>query len=183
MSTTFSPVLSHVGVCCTDIDKMIDFYCTVFRLQLTDKGPGKTFPYMLAFLSANAGQHHQLALAQNRPEGAPSTVMQLSFKVQTIDELREAKSRALAKGATQMRGLNHGNALSIYFLDPEENTVEVYLDTPWYVTQPQGDPLDLDKSDEALWAETEAIVKADPTFKPMEIWSREFTTRQNSSVR
>jgi catechol 2,3-dioxygenase len=173
MTASFSPRLAHVGVSCFDIDKMIDFYTSVFNLTLTDKGPGNTFPYMLAFLSANPSQHHQLALAQSRPAGAPSTVMQLSFKVDTLDEVREAKRRALAKGATRMRGLNHGNAISIYFMDPEENTVEVYLDTPWYVSQPHGDPLDLDKSDQAIWDETEAIVRADPTFKPVETWSKD----------
>jgi catechol 2,3-dioxygenase len=171
MSANFSPNLSHVGVSCFDIDKMIDFYCTVFNLTLTDKGPGFTFPFMLAFLSATPGQHHQLALAQNRPEGAPSTVMQLSFKVNDLDDLREARQRALAKGATKMRGLNHGNAMSIYFMDPEDNTVEVYLDTPWYVAQPHGDPLDLDKSDAEIWAETEKVVLADPTFMPVAAWS------------
>jgi catechol 2,3-dioxygenase len=173
MSSTFSPRLAHVGVSCFNIDKMIDFYTSVFNLKLTDKGPGKTFPYMLAFLSAHPSQHHQLALAQSRPAGAPSTVMQLSFKIDTLDDLREARRRALDKGATQMRGLNHGNALSIYFLDPEENTVEAYLDTPWYVAQPHGDPLDLQKSDDEIWQETEAIVRADPTFKPVEQWSHD----------
>ena len=175
MSTAkFAPNLSHVGVACFDIDKMIDFYTTVFDLRLTDKGPGNTFPFMLAFLSANPDQHHQLALAQSRPVGAPSTVMQLSFKVDTLDNLREARARALKKGATKMRGLNHGNAMSIYFLDPEENTVEVYLDTPWYVAQPHGDPLDLDKPDAELWAETEKIVRADPTFMPVSEWRVKF---------
>jgi catechol 2,3-dioxygenase len=173
MVAQFKPRLAHVGVCCFDIDKMIDFYSSVFNLVLTDKGPGNTFPYMLAFLSASPGQHHQLALAQSRQAGAPSTVMQLSFKVDTLDELREARRRALDKGATKMRGLNHGNAISIYCMDPEDNTVEVYLDTPWYVAQPHGDPLDLDQPDEVIWRETEAIVRADPTFKPVHQWSRE----------
>jgi len=173
----YSPNLSHVGVSCFDIDRMIDFYSEVFGLRLTDKGPGHTFPFMLAFLSGKADQHHQLAFAQNRPAGAPSTVMQLSFKVTTLDELREARTRALRHGATAMRGLNHGNALSIYCLDPEENTVEVYLDTPWYVTQPHGDPLDLEQSDAVIWAETERIVRADPTFKPVDQWTREFSDR------
>jgi catechol 2,3-dioxygenase len=173
MVAQFKPRLAHVGVCCFDIDKMIDFYSSVFNLVLTDKGPGNTFPYMLAFLSASPGQHHQLALAQSRQAGAPSTVMQLSFKVDTLDELREARRRALDKGATKMRGLNHGNAISIYCMDPEDNTVEVYLDTPWYVAQPHGDPLDLDQPDEVIWRETEAIVRADPTFKPVDQWSRE----------
>jgi catechol 2,3-dioxygenase len=172
MTLPFTPRLAHVGVACFDIDKMIDFYSSVFNLVLTDKGPGNTFPYMLAFLSASPSQHHQLALAQSRPAGAPSTVMQLSFKVDTLDELREAKRRALSKGATKMRGLNHGNAISIYFMDPEDNTVEVYLDTPWYVAQPHGDPLDLDHADAAIWAETERIVRADPTFMPASEWSQ-----------
>ena len=65
------------------------------------------------------------------------------------------------------------NAISIYFMDPEDNTVEVYLDTPWYVAQPHGDPLDLDHADADIWRETEAIVRADPTFKPVDQWSRE----------
>lgn len=173
-SSQFAPCLSHVGVSCFDIDKMIDFYTTVFDLRLTDKGPGKTFPYMLAFLSASPEQHHQLALAESRPAGSPSTVMQLAFKVDTLDNLREARTRALDKGATKMRGLNHGNAISIYFLDPEENTVEVYLDTPWYVAQPHGDPLDLDKPDDEIWAETEEIVRSDPTFMPVSQWRGNF---------
>jgi catechol 2,3-dioxygenase len=174
MIIRYAPHLSHVGVSVFDIDMMANFYCTVFGLHVTDKGPGNTFPFMLAFLSGKEDQHHQLALAQNRPAGAPSTVMQLSFKVSSLDELREARTRALAHGASKMRGLNHGNALSIYFLDPEENTVEVYLDTPWYVTQPHGDPLDIDLPDAEIWAETEKIVRADPTFQPVEDWSREF---------
>ena len=173
MAANFSPRLAHMGVACTDIDKMIDFYTSVFNLVLTDKGPGNTFPYMLAFMSASPSQHHQLALAQSRPAGTPSTVMQLSFKVDTLDDLREARRRALSKGATKMRGLNHGNAISIYFMDPEENTVEVYLDTPWYVAQPHGDPLDLDHADADIWRDTEAIVRADLTFKPVDQWSRE----------
>ncbi len=174
MTATYAPRLSHVGICVIDIDRMADFYCKVFGLQVSDKGPGNTFPYMLAFLSGNKTQHHQLALAQNRPAGSTSTVMQLSFMVDSLDDLRQARDKALREGATQMRGLNHGNAISIYFMDPEHNTVEVYVDTPWYVAQPHGDPLNLDHSDEAIWAETEKIVRADPTFKPVEEWSDAF---------
>lgn len=170
----YEPQLSHFGVSCFDIDRMIDFYTRVFGLVVTDRGPGHTFPFMIAFLSRNPEQHHQLALAQNRPPGAPSTVMQVSFKVPDLAALREARRRALQHGASQLRGLNHGNALSIYFLDPEDNTVEVYLDTPWYVAQPHGDPLDLDDSDDAIWAETERIVRADPTFMPIADWMRQF---------
>jgi catechol 2,3-dioxygenase len=180
-TSAYSPNLAHVGVSCIDIDKMVDFYTSVFGLMLTDEGHGHTFPFRLAFLSRHPRQHHQLALAQNRPQGAVSTVMQLSFKVSSLDEIRIAKSKALNKGATQMRGISHGNAISIYFLDPEENTVEVYMDTPWYVSQPHGDPIDVDKADDLIWKEIEAIVHADPSFKSADEWSETFKTKLNHS--
>ena len=172
MSNGYAPFIAHMGICCFDIERMIDFYGKVFDLRLTDRGVGITFPYKLAFMSAHPTQHHQLAFAENRPAGAPSTLMQVSFKVKNLAELRQARDRALANGATKMRCISHGNAVSIYCLDPEENIVEVYFDTPWYVAQPHGDPLDLDHADAAIWGETERIVRADPTFMPATDWSR-----------
>jgi catechol-2,3-dioxygenase len=176
-ASTFAPNLSHCGVFVRDLDRMSRFYREVFDMEETDRGQGVTFRMTIAFLSGRADQHHQLALATGRGEDAPSTVMQLSFKVAEIAHLREARARALAHGATGMRGLNHGNALSIYFSDPEGNTVEVYLDTPWQVSQPHGDPLDLDRPDDEIWAETERICRADPTFEPARDWTARFESR------
>lgn len=171
MSVAYAPNLSHLGVYCHDIEDMARFYRAVFDMVETDRGQGVTFPMTILFLSARPDQHHQLALASGRAADAPSTVMQMSFKVQTIDHLREAKRRALLHGARNLRGLNHGNALSIYFDDVEKNLVEVYLDTPWYVAQPHGDPLDLALPDEDIWAATERACRADPTFMPVSAWS------------
>jgi catechol-2,3-dioxygenase len=168
------PQLAHCGIYVRDIDAMTRFYTQVFDLQLTDQGEGRNFKVRLHFLSASPEQHHQLVLASGRAADTPTTVMQLSFKVAAIDDLRRVRERALAEGATQMRGMNHGNALSIYFCDPEGNTVEVYLDTPWYIPQPHGDPLDLSLSDEAIWAETEAACRADPGFMPLAQWQQRF---------
>jgi catechol-2,3-dioxygenase len=179
MEATYTPALSHFGIFCRDLEKMSRFYCDVFDLTQTDLGEGHTMPFTIAFLSGNPLQHHQLALASGRGADAPSTVMQMSFKVGSLDALREAKRRADSRYVEKMRALNHGNALSIYFLDPEENTVEVYLDTPWYVTQPHGDPLDLDQPDEEIWAETEKICRADPTFMTVEDWRAQFADRRS----
>jgi len=177
MDQPYLPNLSHFGIFCRDLDVMKAFYCGVFDLQETDRGQGFTFPFTIVFLSGRGDQHHQLVLASSRGAESPSTVMQLSFKVDTLAHLREARRRALALGATKMRGLNHGNAISIYCADPEDNTVEVYIDTPWYVSQPHGDPLDLDRDDDAIWAETERIVRADPSFMPVSEWSARFTRK------
>jgi len=127
---TTTPQLAHAGIYVRDVDAMTRFYTRVFGLHLTDKGIGRNFKVPLHFLSGTADQHHQLVLAGGRAADTPSTIMQLSFKVAAIEDLRRVRSAALAEGATKMRGMNHGNALSIYFADLEENTVEVYLDTP-----------------------------------------------------
>jgi catechol 2,3-dioxygenase len=177
MTPVATPQLSHFGMFVRDIDTMTRFYTTVFGLRMTDQGVGGTFKFKLHFLSGSASQHHQLVLASGRAADSPSTVMQLSFKVETLAELRRVRAAALAEGATQMRGMNHGNALSIYFKDLEDNTVEVYLDTPWYIPQPHGDALDLNKSDAEIWAETEAACRADPAFEPAAQWAARFQAR------
>jgi catechol 2,3-dioxygenase len=175
MNAVTRPTPSHFGIYVTDIDRMVEFYTKVFGLTVTDRGQGRTFKNELVFMSATENQHHQLVLASGRPKEATfSTVMQISFTVPTIQAIRDIKADALERGATAMRGLNHGNALSIYFADPEGNTVEVYIDTPFYVAQPHGDPLDLDKSDEELMRETEAICRRDPTFMPVADWQEKF---------
>ena len=170
----FIPQLSHCGIYVRDIDAMTRFYTEVFGMWVTDQGEGRNFKVKLHFLSGTPDQHHQLVLASGRAADTPSTVMQLSFKVTEIDHLRQVRSRALERGATQMRGMNHGNALSIYFSDIEENTVEAYLDTPWYIPQPHGTPLELEKTDAELWAETEAACRASPGFKDVQEWQRGF---------
>ena len=162
---TLRPNLAHTGIYVTDMDRMVDFYTKVLGLKLNDRGKARTFDTEVAFLSANPEQHHQLALATGRPKDATfSTVMQTSFMIDSLDDLRTIRARALTHGATAMRGTNHGNAWSIYFKDPEGNTVEAYLDTPFHVPQPHGDPLDLDKSDAEILRETEAVCRADPGF-------------------
>ena len=173
----FAPSLAHCGVFVRDLDAMARFYREVFDMQETDRGEGRTFRRTIAFLSSRADQHHQLALATGRGADAPSTVMQLSFKVQTLEHLREARRRALARGATQMRGLNHGNAISIYFRDPEGNRLEVFFDTPWYCTQPLRVPVDLEQADDALLAQSEAIARKQPDFVPRAQWVESMRAR------
>jgi catechol 2,3-dioxygenase len=172
------PTPAHFGIYVFDIDRMIDFYTSVFRLTITDEGIGKNFGQRLVFMSATEDQHHQLVLSAGRSERSPvSTVMQLSFLVPDLAELRANRDIATLKGATELRPMNHGNAWSLYYFDPEGNRVEVYLDTPYYVAQPYGTPLDLEKSEEALLAETFAMVKDDPTYMPLEAWQARFRGR------
>lgn len=154
------PQLSHVGIFVQDLPKLEDFYTRLFGMVITDSGVGKTFKNSLSFLSGSPDQHHQLVLSSGRAEGTPSTVMQLAFMVDSIDDLRSIRARAAEMGAASIMGLNHGNSWSVYFDDPEGNKIEIYLDTPYHVPQPCGEPLNLEQSDDELLAETKALVES-----------------------
>lgn len=160
------PSLAHLGIFVTDLAQMEEFYTSAFGLIVTDRGVGAVFKNELVFLSGAADQHHQIVLSTGREAGAPSTVMQLSFKVASLDELRTMQQRALDHGATEMIGLNHGNAWSIYFYDPELNRIEIYLDTEFHTPQPCGQPLDLTRSDAEILADTQALIERLPGSMP-----------------
>jgi catechol 2,3-dioxygenase len=172
------PTPSHFGIYVFDVDKMVNFYTSVFGLVVTDRGVGKTFKAPLVFLSSSPNQHHQLVIAGGRPaEATFSTVMQLSFAVPSIQSLRDLREKAIALGASKVMPMNHGNALSVYFADPEGNTVETYIDMPFYISQPHGDPLDLSLDDDTILRETEAICRRDPSFMPIDQWQARFAQK------
>lgn len=162
METYTRPHLAHLGIFVYDLDKLEKFYTSLFDLVVTDRGIGPTFKNMLVFLSGSPEQHHQLVLSSGRSPDCPSTVMQLSFKVGALSDLRRIKALALDAGATDLIALNHGNAWSIYFYDPEQNRIEVYLDTPFHTPQPCGEKLDLSQPDEEILATTKALVEGLP---------------------
>ena len=168
------PQLSHVGIYAHDAEKMIAFYQNVVGLTLTDRGMSSSTKVPIIFMSSNPLQHHQFVIVQGRAKDAPSTVNQLSFKVDTLTELREVAGKAKAQGSA-LRQTSHGNAWSVYFPDPEGNQIEIYLDTPWHVAQPHGDPMDFSLSDAEIIVQTEAKVRADPTFKLKEAREAELT--------
>jgi catechol 2,3-dioxygenase len=139
----------------------------VLGLMVTDHGEGRAGMH-LTFMSGNPQNHHQLVLVTGRPDTAGfNPIQQMSFMVDSLADLREVHRHALSLGATDMRPVCHGNAWSIYFKDPEGNTVEAYLDTPFHVPQPHGEFLDLTKSDAEILQETETACRKDPGFMPI----------------
>ena len=156
--------LAHVGIYAHDKPRLEHFYTTVLGLMVTDTGKGRG-GLELTFMSGNPGNHHQFVLVSGRPDTSGFNPINLiSFMVDSLADLREVHGRAIAHGATDMRVVSHGNAWSCYFKDPEGNTLEAYLDTPFHVPQPHGVALDLSKSDAEILAETEALCRQDPGF-------------------
>jgi catechol-2,3-dioxygenase len=162
--------LSHSVVYAHDLDLMLDFYGRVLGFTVSDRGPlgGPGSPDVV-FMSQVPDEHHQIAFAPVRLETGPSnTVNHLAFRVESLAELRALKARLDEDGRAQnVRPITHGNAWSVYFEDPEGNGVEIFLDTPWHVRQPQFLPLDLSMSDAEIAAWTEQTFASEPDFGPL----------------
>jgi catechol 2,3-dioxygenase len=180
MTSQIHPQLSHCGVYARDIDKMVAFYTETIGLVVSDRGVGSRGGE-LAFMTAAPGHHHQLVVVSGRaPEGV-STVNQLSFKVGGLDQLKATHRRVCDAGVTEIRQTSHGNALSIYFPDPEGNMVEIYMDTPWYVPQPHSAAIDLSLPNDEIMAQTEKHCRETSGFMPLEKWQAEVERRLHTS--
>jgi len=181
MSDEIKPQLSHAGIWVRDTDRMADFYTRVLGFTITDRGFVERYNGHIIFMSNDPGMHHQVILAEGRPEGAPSTINQLSFRVRSLAELRVMYRRVVEEGVENLLPRNHGNAWSVYFDDPEGNNIEVYLDSPFHVPQPFGEYLDFDLSDDEIVTLTEELCRATEGYRPRDEWSSELADEMSKT--
>ena len=158
-----------MGMFVADAARMEDFYTRVLGFAVTDRGSlGAT---KLIFLSRDSREHHQIVLASGRPESLPfNSINQISFRMAEFGGLREMHRRLETEKVRDLYPVSHGNALSVYFLDPEGNRIELFVDTPWYCRQPMRVPMNLKMDDAELWAWAEAEARKQPDFMPVEEW-------------
>jgi catechol-2,3-dioxygenase len=174
---------SHVGLFVQDMDSMVGFYQRVLGLVVTDRGflPGRE----LTFMSRNPREHHQVVLATGRTGSLDDKVVnQISFRIGSLEELQQMYRWLQDEPqATRFRAIDHGNAWTLYFHDPEGNRIELFVDTPWYVAQPKAEPLDLTGAASVIRAANEAMCKADPSFEAVETWRTRLAARIADGMR
>ncbi len=173
--------LSHLGICCFDLPKMIAFYTGVLGMTQSDRGAlPSPFDAELVFLTTDPSEHHQLVLVSGRKEGEiqqgpalggsfGTAIFQLSFRLEDLGTLRRVRDRLSAAGCTHLIPINHGNAWSLYTRDPEGNALEFVVDSPWFVHQPCGEGLDLGQSDAEILRQTEVLC-ANKGGEPVADW-------------
>jgi catechol 2,3-dioxygenase-like lactoylglutathione lyase family enzyme len=167
---SYSLTLSHVGIFVSDMQKMVDFYTGFLGFAVSDRG-SREKEGEIVFMTRDPREHHQLVMASGRPADLPFNIVnQISFRVDSLDTLRELRRSLAKEHVVELGSVSHGNALSVYFRDPEGNRVELLIDTPWYVPQPCRIPVDLSLSDDELWASIERDARAIPGFKPRSQW-------------
>ena len=156
--------LGHVGIYADDLMKQRDFYTRVIGLSIADEdldGRG------MCFMSADpVSEHHEFVLMKGRVSSIDTnTIQQISFKVPTIQDLRDYHKRLLDEDIKVERIVSHGNAFGMYFFDPEGNRVELYYKTGFPVPQPHGDLIDLTRSDEELIGDARELLATKSPIK------------------
>jgi Predicted ring-cleavage extradiol dioxygenase len=136
--------LGHVGLRCVDIDTQLSFYTDTIGLAVTDHDESLG----VWFLSARpAIEHHELLLATGRevPIGA-KLIQQISFRCEELEDVMAFYQRFREREVTLDMVVSHGNAVGVYFFDPEGNRCEVYWQTGLQARQPFVEKIDLDQS-------------------------------------
>ena len=177
---------SHTVLNIKDSTKVLEFYTKTLGFKLSDRGPLTENGPEIIFVSQDSDEHHQLAfIVQREDVDTPTSIdtptstplNHLSFRVKTFDEVQEVKER-LDTIDVQYLPLCHGNALSLYFNDPEGNGIEVFIDTLWDVAQPQGIVWDTNLTEEEALEWVERTFENEPKFAKREESDREFVNRK-----
>jgi catechol-2,3-dioxygenase len=151
--------LGHVGIYAQDLPNMRKFYTEMVGLTVADETPSAIF------MSGDPErEHHEFALfAASGPE-QKTCVQQISFSCSDLEDIVDYYHRFKDNGVRFRSVTSHGNAVGLYFYDPEGNVCELYWTTPWRAHQPYGVAVDLTRSldevkrlvqeDVAIYAET-----------------------------
>lgn len=159
--------LGHTGLWVNDLPLMRDFYERVLGLTVTDEDG----ELGIVFFSAKPElEHHEFVLQTGRtaPAGA-KLPHQISWRVDSIETIVDFHNRFRDEEIPVQQEVTHGNAIGIYFFDPEGNRNEVYLRLDRDVRQPFRKSLNLDQPVEQILADVEELlVHGGPAYQPVQ---------------
>ena len=139
--------LGHVVIKVRNQERAETFYSGLLEIPIAARLPSQSMTFF------TLGNHHDFAIkavgddAPDAPANSPG-LFHVAFKIgNLIDELRDAKLYLEAAGI-KVNATDHEVSKSIYFKDPDGNTIELYIDASDVWKQrpeavAQGVPLDL----------------------------------------
>ncbi|MGE0680412.1 MAG: VOC family protein [Candidatus Binatia bacterium] len=121
--------IAHVVLKVRNLEQSKKFYTETLGMRVM-----KDVPQLRAvFLSFNGRDHHEIALFEigakaEAPKPNQTGMLHIAFRLRTEDDLIAAYKELKEKGTPVSFTVNHGVSKSIYFRDPDDNELEVYLD-------------------------------------------------------
>ncbi len=124
--------LGHVLLRVLDLERARTFYTEVLGFRVLEEDPEHGGLFL-----ALAGQSHAIDLfAVKDPEAArlqsPGVrgLGHVAFRVASEDALKEAYASLRERGVEVTRSIDHVSQKSVYFQDPDGNTLEIYYERP-----------------------------------------------------
>lgn len=148
--------IGHVGVHVRDLGVSVPFYRDVLGLTVTDDDRG----HGLVFLSSRPDlEHHELLLCEGRTARSDDKwLQQVSWRCDSLEDVIAFHDRFLEQGIVVQYTVTHGNAIGVYFYDPDGNRCEVYWPTGLSARQAFLVRLDLTRPADELLAEVRRLV-------------------------
>jgi len=122
--------LGHVNIYVRNAERAREWYTKVLGLHTYHFAPGRA-----AFLSADLGQSHEVALMElgndaPGPQRGQVGLNHMAWMVDSLGDLEQAYRRLKANDVPIDAIVDHGISLGIYFRDPDGNGLEVSYELP-----------------------------------------------------
>jgi len=145
---TIHPKLQHFGLATANLDAMLDWYRKVLGMTINARadapaGPeGK--PLFSAAFASNDEVHHRIAffelpgLVTDPDKRRHARVQHVAFEYETLDDLLGTYARLKGSGIVPVLAADEGSQTSFYYLDPEQNSVELNVNNygnDWTATE------------------------------------------------
>jgi catechol 2,3-dioxygenase-like lactoylglutathione lyase family enzyme len=148
--------LGHVGIFVEDTARSLAFYRDILGLTVTDADEENG----MYFLSSRPqAEHHEFLVCRGRT--APRDVrllQQVSFRCPSLEDVIAFWQRLKAAGVEFDRVVSHGNAVGVYFFDPDHNRCEVYWATGLQARQTFLAQIDLARPVDELMQDISSLV-------------------------
>lgn len=119
------PKIGHVHLKVSDLKKAEDFYVKIFGFKVVEREGNYLF---LTF----GKEHHDLALQEHKNAKHPSEDMtglyHFAIELENLKRLADVYFR-LKQHKIHFTPIDHGISKTIYLSDPDDNGIEVYVDT------------------------------------------------------
>lgn len=124
--------IGHVLLRVLDLERSKKFYSEVLGFHVLEEDPEHGGTFM-----ALEGQSHAIDLFQVKdPEAAQRQTPgvrglgHIAFRVESERALKDAYATLQAHGVEVLRSIDHVSQKSVYFHDPDGNTLEIYFELP-----------------------------------------------------
>ena len=123
-------VLGHINLFVRNAERSRDWYEDLLGLRTYGFFPGRA-----AFMSADPGNSHDIALTEVGenalgPQGGQVGLNHMCWYMESLDDLKELYHRVKEKGIAIDRVSDHGHSIGIYIRDPDGNGIELSYEMP-----------------------------------------------------